>query len=178
MNQPTDHAFSDAIIAAAREVGALEVRIDPPFRWASGAMMPVYNDNRRLMANPSGRAAVRSGLAGLVARYGLTADAVAGTASAGIAPATLLAEELQLPLYYVRGSTKEHGRQRLIEGAPERIDGQRILLVEDLISTGGSSAAAAEALIAAGAEVTACLAMRRSASRRFPGRRWSIPSRR
>jgi orotate phosphoribosyltransferase len=122
-------------------------------------MMPVYNDNRRLMADPAGRTAVRRGLAHLVSRNGLTADAIAGTASAGIAPATLLAEELALPLYYVRSSSKEHGRQRLIEGAPDRISGQRIILVEDLISTGGSSAAAAEALIEAGAEVVACLAI-------------------
>jgi orotidine-5'-phosphate decarboxylase len=159
MNYLTDDAVSAAIIAAAREVGALQVRIDPPFRWASGAMMPVYNDNRRLMADPAGRTAVRRGLAHLVSRNGLTADAIAGTASAGIAPATLLAEELALPLYYVRSSSKEHGRQRLIEGAPDRISGQRIILVEDLISTGGSSAAAAEALIEAGAEVVACLAI-------------------
>jgi orotidine-5'-phosphate decarboxylase len=159
MNYPTNGTDSDAIIAAAREVGALQVRIDPPFRWASGAMMPVYNDNRRLMADPGGRTAVRRGLANLVARHGVVADAVAGTASAGIAPATLLAEELELPLYYVRSSTKEHGRRRLIEGAPEDLAGQRIILVEDLISTGGSSVAAAEALIAAGAEVVACLAI-------------------
>lgn len=148
------------LIAAAREAGALTIRTDPPFRWASGAMMPVYNDNRILMATPRGRRAVINGFADVIAEEGLEFDAVAGTASAGIAPATLLAERFGCPLYYVRSESKGHGRQRLIEGAPDaRLDGLRVLLIEDLISTGGSSARAAEALIAAGAAVTACLAI-------------------
>ena len=148
------------LIAAARSAGALSVRTDPPFRWASGAMMPVYNDNRRLLATPRGRSIVRRGLAQLVTEHGISCDAVAGTASAGIAPATLLAEELQLPLYYVRSEAKGHGRRRRIEGAPDTgLEASRVLLVEDLISTGGSSASAAEALSEAGAQVVACLAM-------------------
>ncbi|MFW5694940.1 MAG: orotidine-5'-phosphate decarboxylase, partial [Alkalispirochaeta sp.] len=149
-----------AIIAVGRELGALTVRTDPPFTWASGARMPVYNDNRRLLSDPRGRSAVRAGLASLVVKHHIVADAVAGTASAGIAPATLLAEEVGAPLYYVRGTKKDHGRARQIEGAPdEGLAGYRVILVEDLISTGGSSAAAAEALAAAGATVVACLAI-------------------
>ncbi len=153
-------SVSEEVISAAREAGALSIQTDPPFRWASGAMMPVYNDNRILMATPRGRRAVLGGFAAIIAKNGLDFDGVAGTASAGIAPATLVAEHFQCPLYYVRAESKGHGRERLIEGAPEAgLDGQRILLIEDLISTGGSSTRAAEALIRAGARVTACLAI-------------------
>lgn len=156
----SDHYDRSELIAAGRAAGALSVRIDPPYRWASGAMMPIYNDNRRLLATPKGRSVVRRGLAQLVSKHNIACDAVAGTASAGIAPATLLAEELQLPLYYVRSETKDHGRRRRVEGAPEEgIRGSRVLLVEDLVSTGGSSAEAAEALIDAGAAVVACVAI-------------------
>jgi orotate phosphoribosyltransferase len=87
-------------------------------------------------------------------------DGIAGTASAGIAPATTLADALSAPLYYVRSEAKDHGMGRVVEGAPhDGLGGHRIVLVEDLVSTGGSSARAAEALAGAGATVTACLAL-------------------
>lgn len=148
------------LIAAGRAAGSLTVRTDPPFRWASGARMPVYNDNRRLMATPRGRAAVSAALSAVISDRKLPFDGFAGTASAGIAPATLLAEAFNAPLYYVRSAAKEHGRGRRIEGMPdEGLSGARLILVEDLVSTGGSSAAAAEALLQAGATVVACVAI-------------------
>ena len=132
---PISDATTAEILAASRAAGSLIVRTDPPFRWASGALMPLYTDNRRLIATPRGRRAVRRAVREVIERHGLRFDVVAGTASAGIAPATLVAEDLDLPLVYVRGSAKDHGTARRIEGASaEELRGRRVLLVEDLIS--------------------------------------------
>lgn len=148
------------IIDASLELGALTISVAEPFTWASGYRMPVYNDNRRLLSSPRARSLVRDGFIAMIESMNLTFDAIAGTASAGIAPATTLADSLAKPLYYVRGNAKGHGMGRQIEGAPETgINEQSILLIEDLVSTGGSSADAAEALIAGGATVPACLAI-------------------
>ncbi|MEX2443868.1 MAG: orotidine 5'-phosphate decarboxylase / HUMPS family protein [Alkalispirochaeta sp.] len=148
------------IIELSLKAGALAIRTNPPFLWASGARMPIYNDNRRLMALPEARMAVRDAFLEMVREHRIEGDAVAGTASAGIAPATVLAEAMGLPLYYVRTAAKDHGRENLVEGATAaELNGKRVILVEDLISTGGSSAAAAEALLAEGASVSACLAI-------------------
>ncbi|MDA3951766.1 MAG: phosphoribosyltransferase family protein [Spirochaeta sp.] len=148
------------IIDMSLSVGALAVSVETPFLWASGYRMPVYNDNRRLLSFPAARQLVRDGFLELIASGALAWDGIAGTASAGIAPATTLADALAAPLYYVRSGAKDHGMGRVVEGAPpEGLAGHRIVLVEDLVSAGGSSAHAAEALATAGATVTACLAL-------------------
>ena len=161
------------LASLALDVGAFRIVPRDPVTWASGYRMPVYNDNRLLLRYPRGRALVREGLLALLASEGSVDpwDGVAGTASAGIAPALLVAEETNLDFYYVRSSAKGHGLKRRIEGLspaelassrPFHADGaapRRILLIEDLLSTGGSAAAAAEALMAAGAKVDVCLAI-------------------
>lgn len=155
------------LIELSLDLGALAINIDKPFRWVSGYRMPVYNDNRRLYSHPEARNLIREGFLALIEGNRITWNGIAGTASAGIAPATTLADTLGAPLYYVRGEQKGHGMGRRIEGMPrDGLTGQEILLIEDLLSTGGSSVSAAQALIEAGATVTGCVAI---FSYQFPG---------
>ncbi len=162
---------SAALARHALKTGAFRLTPREPVLWASGYSMPVYTDNRLILRTPRGRELVRAGMLSRLADMDLTTpdtggqnrywDAVAGTATAGIAPAVLLAEALNTEFLYVRSGAKEHGLRRRIEGlAPgeESLAGKRVLLVEDLLSTGGSAAAAATALIETGAEVPLCLA--------------------
>lgn len=123
---------------------AVKVSIDPPFTWASGIKSPVYCDNRKMIAFPKERRAVVEGLKKLMEEKGLTPDVIGGTATAAIPWASFLAYELDLPMIYIRPEKKEHGAGKQIEGYLE--PGQNVLIVEDLISTGGSSVAAAEAV--------------------------------
>lgn len=147
----------EQIAADLLQIGALVLRPDDPFTWASGLRSPVYCDNRLTLAYPAIRARITAGFQELIGRSEAAPDAVAGVATAGIPQATLVADKLGLPMGYVRGSAKGHGRENRIEGRIE--GGQRVVLIEDLISTGGSSVAAAEALRAAGVEVTGVLAI-------------------
>jgi orotate phosphoribosyltransferase len=146
---------ADVVARDLLRVGAVAFRPDAPFTWASGRLSPVYTDNRLVLGDPGARTRVADGLVALARPLG--ADAVAGTATAGIPHATLLADRLGLPLCYVRAAPKGHGRQNRIEGrvAP----GQRVVVVEDLVSTGGSVLSAAVALREAGAEPVAALAV-------------------
>lgn len=163
----TIDSISAELARFALETGAFRLTPNNPVRWASGYRMPVYTDNRLLLRTPRGRDLVRTGLRARLREEGEHPwDAVAGTASAGIAPAVLLAEELATGFLYVRSGAKEHGLQRQIEGlSPDEIKselplaGRTVLLVEDLLSTGGSSAAAARTLMEAGATVPLCLAL-------------------
>ncbi|MEM1042314.1 MAG: orotate phosphoribosyltransferase [Bacteroidota bacterium] len=147
----------EQIAADLLQIGALVLRPDEPFTWASGLRAPVYCDNRLTLAYPAIRSRVTAGFQELIGRSEAAPDAVAGVATAGIPQAALVADQLGLPLAYVRASVKGHGRENRIEGRLEA--GQRVVLVEDLISTGGSSAAAAEALRAAGTVPTTVLAI-------------------
>lgn len=138
-------------------IGAVELRPNDPFTWASGLRSPIYCDNRLTLSEPAVRRRLTDGFAALVEAHGLAPDVVAGTATAGIPHAAWLAERLGLPMVYVRSSPKGHGRGNQIEG---RLAARaRVVLVEDLVSTGGSSLAAVEALREAGAEVLATLAV-------------------
>jgi orotate phosphoribosyltransferase len=145
----------------ALEAGAIQLRPDKPFTWASGYRMPVYNDNRLLLGRPEARRAIAEAFAGMVREEARPFDLVAGTATAGIPHATTLADLLGLPLCYVRSKAKEHGAGNLIEGlaAGAGLSGRRVVLVEDLVSTGGSSIKAVEALRQAGADCSLCLAI-------------------
>jgi orotate phosphoribosyltransferase len=148
------------IIELSLSSGAVVLSPDRPFRWASGYLMPVYNDNRILLSFPRGRELVMEGFLHTMERRDIRYDGIAGTASAGIAPATLLADRLKTRFYYVRPRPKDHGSEKVVEGSNRAsLQGHRLVLVEDLISTGGSSAAAAAELIRIGATVTACLAV-------------------
>ncbi len=136
-------------------IGAVALRPDAPFTWASGRLAPVYTDNRLALSYADVRSRIADGLADLARP--LAPDAVAGVATAGIPHAALVAERLGLPLCYVRASAKGHGRQNRIEGRVT--PGARVVLVEDLVSTGGSVLTAAEALREAAAEPVAALAV-------------------
>jgi orotate phosphoribosyltransferase len=138
------------------EIKAVQLRPHEPFTWASGLLSPIYCDNRVALSHPSVRSFLVECL--VEASQGLgDFDTVAGVATAGIAHGALLADRLEKPFVYVRSSAKEHGRRNLVEG--ELPAQSRVLVVEDLISTGGSSLRVVEALQDAGAEVTAVLAI-------------------
>lgn len=134
------------------------VKLSPrePFIWASGLLSPIYCDNRIALSHPEVRTFLKNCLAEKSTTFGAF-DVVAGVATAGIAHGALLADVLELPFIYVRASAKEHGRRNQIEG--ELQPGERVLVVEDLISTGGSCLLAVDALHDAGAEVVGVLAI-------------------
>ena len=139
----------------ALESGAIRLNPEKPFTWASGYKMPIYNDNRLLL----GKAEYRAFISKLFARFleGLTQniDVIAGTATAGIPHATTLADRLNKPLIYVRAAAKSHGMGNQIEGP--LTSGENVILVEDLISTGGSAINAVNAIRKAGGIVDYCL---------------------
>ena len=132
-------------------IGAVFFRPDEPFTWASGIKSPVYCDNRLTLTAPGVRGDIENGLAALIRENYPDAEVLMGTSTAGIAHAAITAHLLDLPMGYVRSDAKDHGRQNRIEGKLER--GQRVVVVEDLISTGGSVIEVVDALREAGAEV-------------------------
>ncbi len=133
------------------KIRAVFFRPDEPFTWASGIKSPVYCDNRLTLSDPAVRADVENGLAEIVREHYPEAEVLMGTSTAGIAHAAIVGWLLGLPMGYVRGGAKDHGRKNQIEGrlAP----GQKVVVIEDLISTGGSVLEVVEVLRAAGAEV-------------------------
>jgi orotate phosphoribosyltransferase len=138
------------------EVGAVKLNPRDPFTWASGLRSPIYCDNRVLLSYPEIRNEIVEAL-GAAAGAIKTVEGIAGVATAGIPHGALLADRLGLPFIYIRSSAKEHGRRNQIEGRLE--PGKNYLVVEDLISTGGSSLKAVEALRNAGGRVAATLAI-------------------
>ena len=132
-------------------IGAVFFRPDEPFTWASGIKSPVYCDNRLTLSDVAVRRDVEEGLAEIIKANYPDAEALMGTSTAGIAHAAITAHLLSLPMGYVRGSAKDHGRQNRIEGRLEA--GEKVVVVEDLISTGGSVLEVVDALREAGAEV-------------------------
>lgn len=133
------------------EIGAVDVRVNPPFTWASGRLAPIYCDNRLIMSYPKIRKKVSEGFKMLINAMAWEPAVIAGTSTAGIPHAAWLADLLDLPMVYVRSSEKQHGKGGRIEGKLG-ID-QPVILIEDLISTGGSSVSAANAIIHAGANL-------------------------
>lgn len=123
---------------------AVKVKIDPPFTWVSGIKSPVYCDNRKMIAFPEERKLVVEGFKRLIQENNLKFDVIGGTATAAIPWAAFLAYELSVPMIYIRAEKKDHGAGKQIEGYLE--PGQKVLIVEDLISTGGSSVSAANAV--------------------------------
>lgn len=133
------------------EIKAVFLRPEEPFTWASGIKSPIYCDNRLILTSPSVRDIVEDALAQTIEKEFPDCDVLMGTATAGIAHAAIVGEILNLPMGYVRGSAKDHGRTNRIEGRLEK--GAKVVVIEDLISTGGSSIETVEALREAGAEV-------------------------
>lgn len=133
------------------KIKAVFFRPEEPFTWASGIKSPVYCDNRLTLSDPEVRTDVESGLAELIRENYPDAEVLMGTSTAGIAHAAITAHMMGLPMGYVRSGHKDHGRQNRIEGRLEK--GQKVVVVEDLISTGGSVLEVVDVLREAGAEV-------------------------
>lgn len=150
------NSIATEFAARLLEVKAVKVQPDEPFTWASGWKSPFYCDNRKTLSYPKLRTFVKDNLAKLVKDNFSEADAVAGVATGAIAQGALVADMLGLPFCYVRSKAKDHGMGNLIEGTLPQ--GSKVVVVEDLISTGGSSLKAVEALRAAGFEVVGMVA--------------------
>ena len=143
--------LNETIARDLLEIHAVFFRPEEPFTWASGIQSPVYCDNRLTLTAPAVRGHVENGLAQVIREEYPDAEVLMGTSTAGIAHAAITAHLMNLPMGYVRSGAKDHGRQNQIEG---RLDpGQKVVVVEDLISTGGSVLEVVDVLRQAGAEV-------------------------
>jgi orotate phosphoribosyltransferase len=139
------------------QIKAVKLQPNQPFTWASGWSSPIYCDNRKTLSYPAIRTHIRQGYAEAILEQFGKPDAIAGVATGGIAQGALVAQELGIPFIYVRSSAKGHGLGNQIEGHFEK--GQKIVVIEDLISTGGSSLIAVKALREAGCEVKGLVAI-------------------
>ena len=133
------------------EIQAIKLNTEKPFTWSSGWKSPIYCDNRLSLSEPSVRSAIKMGFVDAIRENFFTVESIAGVATAGIAHGALVANDLDLPFLYVRPKPKEHGMENLIEG--KVVKGQNVVVVEDLVSTGGSSLKAVDALRNAGFKV-------------------------
>ena len=133
------------------EIGAVFLRPEKPFIWASGIESPIYCDNRMILTAPHVRDMVENAIADTVKEHFPQAEVLMGTSTAGIAHAAIAGHILDMPMGYVRSGAKDHGRGNMIEGKLER--GEKAVVIEDLISTAGSAVKTVEALRDAGAEV-------------------------
>ena len=145
-----DAALSREIAQTLLDIEAIKLRPNDPFTWASGWKSPIYCDNRVSLSYPSARTKIKDGLVRLIQNKFPDVEAIAGVATAGIPQGALVAEALGLPFLYVRSKSKGHGLANQIEG--KVVPGQKVVLIEDLVSTGGSSLAAVDALREAGTE--------------------------
>lgn len=148
---------SQQVASYLLEIGAVALRPQEPFTWTSGIKSPIYCDNRLTLSFPEVRGFIAAGFAELIRTSYPDAEVIAGTATAGIPHAAWVADKLNLPMAYIRDKAKGHGKQNQIEGIIS--PGQKVIVIEDLISTGGSSIKAAQAVQEAGGEVLAVLAI-------------------
>ena len=139
------------------EIQAIRLQPTDPFTWASGWKSPIYCDNRLSLSYPKVRKMIKEQLVKSIQHYFPDTEAIAGVATAGIPQGALLANDLDLPFVYVRSKAKGHGMQNMIEG--KVVPGQKIVVVEDLVSTGGSSLKATQDLIDAGFDVLGMVAI-------------------
>ena len=133
------------------DIQAIRLDAENPFTWSSGWKSPIYCDNRLSLSYPGVRDLVKTALSGVIREQYPAVEAIAGVATAGIPQGALVADTLELPFLYVRSKPKGHGMENMIEG--KVTPGQKVVIIEDLVSTGGSSLKAAEALVAAGFNV-------------------------
>ena len=138
------------------QIKAVKLNLDEPFTWASGIKSPIYCDNRITLSYPQIRTFIRQAYAETIVEHFGKPDVIAGVATGGIPQGALVAQELGVPFIYIRSSAKEHGMGNQIEGYYEK--GQKVVVIEDLISTGGSSLKAVEALRAAKLDVKGLIA--------------------
>ncbi|WP_165995324.1 orotate phosphoribosyltransferase [Bacillus sp. Cs-700] len=140
-----------SIAKSLLEIEAVSLQPNNPFTWSSGLLSPIYCDNRLTLSYPKVRKEIARGLVAMVKEKYADAEVIAGTATAGIPHAAWVSDLLDLPMVYVRGSAKGHGKGNVIEGKVE--EGQKVVVIEDLVSTGGSAIDAVKQLEAAGANV-------------------------
>lgn len=143
--------MKSAIAKALLSIEAVFLRPEEPFTWASGIKSPIYCDNRLTLTAPEVRTQVEEGLVATIKKHYPECEVVMGTSTAGIAHAAIVGHLMNMPMGYVRGSAKDHGRTNQIEG--KLLPGQKVVVIEDLISTAGSSIETVEVLRAAGADV-------------------------
>lgn len=148
---------SSTIAELLLEINAIHLSPTEPYTWASGIKAPIYCDNRLIMSHPKERDQIETALAQLISQHYPEVEVIAGTATAGIPHAAFVAEKLNLPMIYVRSSNKGHGKQKAIEGLLN--EGAKVVMVEDLISTGSSVLTAAEKVKEAGGKVLGCVAI-------------------
>lgn len=139
------------------DIGAIKLNPHEPFQWASGYFMPIYNNNRELLRNHKNRIMIAQGFKEIIEKNGIDYHVIAGTSTAGISPGTTLADLLKAPFVYVREKAKDHGLKQQVEG--KLYADERVILIEDLISTGGSSIKAVEGLRAAEGIVDNCFSI-------------------
>ena len=139
------------------QINTIKVQPSNPFTWASGWKAPIYCDNRKILSFPDARTFIRDKFTEVISGEYPEAEVIAGVATGAIAHGVLVAEKLGLPFVYVRSAPKGHGLENLIEG--DLKPGQKVVVIEDLVSTGGSSLKAAEALMDYGAEVLGMVAI-------------------
>ena len=152
-----DQSVSRTVAGMLLDIGAVRLNVNKPYRWSSGWKSPIYCDNRLTLSYPDIRDYIKLQLADLAKQKFSDAEAVAGVATAGIPQGTLVADKLGLPFLYVRAQPKRHGMENMIEGRVVRK--QKVILLEDLVSTGRSSLKAAEALKHARMNVLGLLAI-------------------
>lgn len=148
---------AEKIAGLLLECEAVSLNPKEPYTWASGIKSPIYCDNRITMSYPAVRKEIAKALADIIRKFYPETEVIAGTATAGIPHAAWVAEELDLPMIYIRSKAKGHGKQNQIEG--HLTEGQKVVCIEDLISTGGSVIDAASAVQQAGGAVLGCAAI-------------------
>lgn len=143
--------YSRRVAKALLDIHAVTLRPDQPFTWASGLKAPIYTDNRLTISYPEVRQAIFNGMVEQIKLHFKDVDVIAGTATAGIPHAAWVAQQMELPMIYVRSKPKDHGQGRQIEGMLK--EGQKVVVIDDLISTGGSVLNAVRAVNNAGGKV-------------------------
>lgn len=151
--------YGKEIAKAGLKINAIKLRPDNPFTWASGFRMPIYNDNRMFLFFPEHRKLIAEGFTNLI--KDIPYEVIAGTSTSGIPPATTLADSLNKPMIYVRDKPKDHGLKNQIEGinAESDLQGKKVILIEDLISTGESSARAVQGIRNANGNCDYCISI-------------------
>lgn len=153
MMQERTHEVAKALL----DIQAVSLKPADPFIWTSGLKAPIYCDNRLIMSFPEVRSFIEEELVGLIKRKYPEVELIAGTATAGIPHASIIADRMNLPMIYVRSSSKGHGKKNAIEG--KVVSGQKVVMVEDLISTGKSVIEAADKVEEAGGEIIGVVAI-------------------
>jgi orotate phosphoribosyltransferase len=153
--------FNKTLAKAGLEIKAIKLNTKQPFLWASGYHMPIYNDNRMFLYYPKYRKLISEAFKDLIEKENINFDIIAGTSTAGIPHGAILADLLNAPFIYIRSKPKGHGLKNQIEGidAESDLKEKKVLVIEDLISTGGSSAEAVQAVRNANGKVEYCLSI-------------------